>query len=184
MSKWMRWSFLLAILAATPATTAVADEAFRQSILQALRLPTVTRESRNLGVPASDLQSIFGTARRLNLPAGNLTDLFDEENKAIRENGRVDNFGAFVQTQLDAGLRGRDLAAAIHAEHAARGMGKGNAGNPGKPGNSQGQSGNAGGKTGNPGNSGQPGKSNPHGKPESPGKSDQNDKSGKKGGTQ
>ena len=181
MLKSMRWMFLLATLVAVPAH---ADEAFRQSVLQALRLPTVTRESRDLGVPASDLQSIFATARRLNLPAGNLTDLFDEENKDIREHGRVDNFGAFVQTQLDAGLRGRDLAAAIRSEHAARGIGKGNAGDVGKPGNSKGQSGNAAGKPGNPGKSGTPGNSNPSGKPDSPGKSDQNDKSGKKGGTQ
>jgi len=188
MSKSMGWMFLLATLVAAPAH---ADEQFRQSVLQALRLPTVTRESRNLGVPESDLKPIFTTARRMNLPAGNLTDLFDEENKNIREHGRVDNFGAFVQSKLDAGLRGRDLAAAIRAEHAARGIGKGNAGDLGKPGNAQGHSGNAQGQPGNaagkpanPGKSGTPGNSNPSGKPDSPGKSDQNDKSGKKGGTQ
>jgi hypothetical protein len=47
--------------------------------------------------------------------------LFETENKAIREHGPVDNFGAFVQRRLDEGLRGRDLADAIRAEHAAHG---------------------------------------------------------------
>lgn len=38
--------------------------------------------------------------------------------------------GAFVQSQLDAGLRGRDLAAAIHAEKGERNPGRGHAEHP------------------------------------------------------
>ena len=43
-----------------------------------------------------------------------------------------DNFGAFVQAQHRAGLRGRALADAIHAEQARRGMGRGHGQGKGK----------------------------------------------------
>ena len=36
----------------------------------------------------------------------------------------MDNFGAFVQSRLDAGLRSRALAQAIRQEHSRRGIGK------------------------------------------------------------
>jgi hypothetical protein len=116
---------LATALAAAPATAQETRTSATETLLWALRLPQATQQARLLGVPERDLRSIFDTAREMRLPAGALTEVFDEENKSIREHGPVDNFGAFVQARLGEGLRGRELAAAIRAEHAARGKGKG-----------------------------------------------------------
>jgi hypothetical protein len=164
MRMTLRLTMLMTLLAAVP--VAAQESVKVLNVLQAVRLPTVTREARGLGVPDRDLQVVFATAREHNIPAGSLADLLSEENDAIRKNGPIDNFGAFVQQKLNAGLRGRDLAAAIHAEHAARGIGKGRPSGAGKPGEHPGSS--------KPGNAGERG-----GKPDSPGKSGE---SGKKGG--
>jgi len=174
MKKSLRMTVLVALLAAVPVSAQESSSGFLQELLQAARLPTVTREARVLGVPERDLQTIFAAAREHRIPAGNLAELLSEENKAIRQHGPVDNFGAFVQEKLDAGLRGRELAAAIHAEHAARGMGKGRPAEAGKPGRQPGASGSVD-KPDRPGSVEEQG-----GKPDTPGKSGE---TGKKGGT-
>src|SRR5687767_15243513 len=63
---------------------------------------------------------------RSGIPAYEATLVIDTARVVRREHGPVDNFGAFVQSQLAQGKRGRELAAAIRAEHAR--SGKGNAG--------------------------------------------------------
>jgi len=163
----IRTAMLMMLIAAVPVAAQESGSSLLQDILQAARLPTVAQEARGLGVPDGDLQTIFATARGLRIPTGSLVDLINEENQAIREHGRIDNFGSFVQQKLNEGLRGRDLAAAIHAEHAARGMGRGRSAEAGRshPGSS--------GSVGKPGNTGGHG-----GKPDNPGKSGE---SGKKG---
>ena len=125
MTKHLVRAGLLLVLTAIPATAQDSGSNLLDSIRQAILLPRVTKDARDLGVPQSDLLAIFRNAREKQISAATLSDLFREENDAIRKNGRIDNFGAFVQQKLDAGLRGRELAAAIHAEHARRGMGKG-----------------------------------------------------------
>jgi hypothetical protein len=90
-----------------PAPGAAQDAAAQASdILHSILLPRTSQILRESGVPDEEVQSVIEAA-------------------SVREHGPVDNFGAFVQDQLAAGLRGRDLAAAIHAEHARRGIGKG-----------------------------------------------------------
>jgi len=116
---------LAVLAAAAPAAAQESTASPRDVLLAALRLPQVTQEARVLGVPEKDLQTIFDTARERRIPAGVLTDVMVSENEACREHGPVENFGAFVQSKLSQGLRGRDLAAAIRAEHAARGIGRG-----------------------------------------------------------
>jgi hypothetical protein len=44
---------------------------------------------------------------------------------AVKAGAPKENFGATVNALLARGLRGRELAAAIHAEHARRGIGQG-----------------------------------------------------------
>jgi hypothetical protein len=176
MPKNFRMMVLVGLLTAVPVAAQESGNGVLQEILQAARLPTVTREARLLGVPERDLQSIFATARERRVPAGSLAELFAEENDAIRKHGPIDNFGAFVQEKLAAGLRGRELAAAIHAEHAARGTGKGRPAEVGKPGAHPSSSG----SVGKPGKPGKPVDADEHGgKPDSPGKSGE---AGKKGG--
>ena len=171
MPKSFLMVVLVALLAAVPVAAQESGSSLLQEIAQAIRLPTVTREARVLGVPERDLQTIFATARAHRIPAGSLAELLSVENDAIRKHGPVDNFGAFVQEKLNSGLRGRELAAAIRSEHAARGIGKGRPAEAGKPGVHPGSSG----SVGKPGSAGEPG-----GKPDSPGKSGE---SGKKGET-
>jgi hypothetical protein len=191
MRKSVCMTVMAVLLAAVPVMAEESGNPLVQQILQAARLPTVTREARVLGVPEQDLQAVFATAREHRILAGDLTALLSEENDAVRKYGPVDNFGAFVQEKLAAGLRGRELAAAIHAEHAARGIGKGRAGKVGKPGKAPGPPGAADtpgkaveqvGKPDHPGeHGGKPDNPGEHvGKPASPGKSGE---TGKKGGT-
>jgi hypothetical protein len=170
MRTTFRMTMLMTFLAVVPAAAQESGSSLLQEIRQAARLPTATREARGVGVPERDLQTIFATARELRLPAGGLVDLLSEESNAIRKYGPIDNFGAFVQRKLNAGLRGRELAAAIRTEHAARGVGKRRPADAGKPGEHPGSSG----SVGKPGNTGEHGD-----KPDSPGKSGE---SGKKGG--
>jgi hypothetical protein len=172
------WIFTVAALAvAAPGAAQESSTAIRDAILGAARLPEDTREARILGVPESDIRAIFGAAREQRLPAGVLHEVLVSGNESIREHGPIDNFGAFVQSKLAQGLRGRDLAAAIRAEHAARGIGRGNKLRaPDGPG--------ASGAAGDKAKGGKPdqaGKSGQGGKPDSPGKS--GDNAGKKGGS-
>lgn len=115
----------IALAVAAPAASQDAGPTPREVILAALHLPEVTQEARTLGVPEADIRTIFDTARERRLPVGVLSEVFVTGNEAVREHGPIDNFGAFVQSRLDQGLRGRDLAAAIRAEHQARGIGRG-----------------------------------------------------------
>lgn len=96
-----------------------------REILRVLRLPRMADSIRDAGVSAEEVEDIFRSARAERIPAIETAVVFEESMGAIREHGPMDNFGAFVQSQLSSGLRGRDLAEAIRAEHARRGIGKG-----------------------------------------------------------
>lgn len=125
------WILALATaFAAAPSAAQESSGGALTSVLKALLLPRTTQEARTLGVPESDIRAILDKARERRLPAAAVNELLDGENKAIREHGPIDNFGAFVQRRLDEGLRGRELAEAIRAEHVAHGKGKGHAENP------------------------------------------------------
>lgn len=101
------------------------DTTTRPNILEAILLPRVSDALRKEGVPEEDVRVAIEEAMRRRVPPAETKQVLDETAQSVRESGPIDNFGAFVQTQLDAGLRGRELAAAIHAEHARRGIGKG-----------------------------------------------------------
>lgn len=121
------WIALAATLVAGPgAAQQQSSPDMLQSILRVIRLPGATMEARALGVPENDLLTIFAAARERQVHSGMVTELLESGNDAMREHGPVDNFGAFVQARLDEGLRGTDLAAAIRAEHARSGKGRGN----------------------------------------------------------
>ena len=136
-------AMLLCMTPVSPAAAQVPD--WVTQILAAAELPVVAVQIRNDGVAASQVQAAIDAMAASRLRAHEARLLLVEERDAIREHGPVDNFGAFVQSKLAAGLRGRDLASAIKAEHAARGKGKpqgtkgnaarGNAGRGGPGGN-------------------------------------------------
>jgi hypothetical protein len=94
-----------------------------RELLAAAELPVSADEARREGAPDGVIQEVLAAMRAANVPAHEAREVLDEERDALRAHGPVDNFGAFVQAKLDAGLRGRDLAAAIRAEHQLRGKG-------------------------------------------------------------
>jgi len=101
-------------------------------ILSAAQLPVVTAEARREGVTSDEIRAILDAMGRAGVPAHEATALIDTARAARREYGPVDNFGAFVQSQLAAGKRGRELAAAIREEHARLGKGNAARGGPGQ----------------------------------------------------
>ncbi len=116
---------LLAVIAVfvcgSPASAQSPDLSSR--ILSAAELPISAAQARSEGTTNEVLGKVLEVLRGAKVPAGEASDVIQEEREARREHGPVDNFGAFVQSQLAAGLRGRELAAAIRAEHAANGKG-------------------------------------------------------------
>ena len=112
----------------TPVPAQLAE--WVNQLLTAAQLPVVTAEARREGITSDDIRAVLDAMRRAGVPAHEATALIDTERVARREHGPVDNFGAFVQSQLAAGKRGQDLAAAIRTEHARRG--KGNAARGGR----------------------------------------------------
>jgi len=93
------------------------------AILQALQLPALVTEARQAGVTDAMVRDLLDVLRRRGLPADEAVLVVREEVDAVHAGAPKDNFGAFVQRQLDAGHRGRALAEAIRAEHRARGIG-------------------------------------------------------------
>lgn len=116
-------ALLLAASSAHAQTTADI-EAARERLRAILNLPTRADEVREAGAPDSTVRTILDILRERNTPATDAEEVLTTQRDAVREHGPVDNFGAFVQAQLANGLRGRELAAAIRAEHQARGKGK------------------------------------------------------------
>jgi len=112
----------LAALFAAASLAQVGDAS--PAILRALRLPALATEARRAGVPEAAVRGVLDELRRRGLPADEAALVVGEEVDAVHAGAPKENFGAFVQRQLDAGLRGRALAEAIRAEHRARGMGR------------------------------------------------------------
>ena len=95
-------------------------------ILLSLRLPLIAEEVRSLGVPAADVRMVLQAGRILGLTSAEMYELLHEESRALRERGPIDHFALFLAGKLQQGLRGEELADALHAEHAKRGQGPGN----------------------------------------------------------
>lgn len=95
------------------------------SVMRILRLPRTTTEARTKGVPDSQVGGILDVLRRSKVPAGDAQEILEAEVEATEAGRPTGNLGAYVQSQHRAGLRGRALADAIHAEQARRGTGRG-----------------------------------------------------------
>ena len=129
MKKWTM-AILVILLALPMAASAQEDQAegeggWNERIRKIAEVITRSEEAREAGVPEEDVKVILEETRKRQLPPEETEEILVETTEAVKESGPVDNFGAFVQAQLDEGLRGRDLAAAIHEEHRLHGKGKG-----------------------------------------------------------
>lgn len=114
-------------LAWAPFSVAAQEEVPTDSagILQAIQLPDLTEILRERGVPAGEIEETIAGARQRGVPPGEMTGVLEETAETVEQTGPIENFGAFVEQQLAAGLRGQELAEAIRAEHAQRGIGPG-----------------------------------------------------------
>jgi hypothetical protein len=120
----------LALLWCTPSVSAQEageKQSKREEILAMIDLPKSAQALRKKGVDKREVKSALREAKRKKVKVKDTKNLLDASAKAVDENGPIDNFGAFVKSKLEQGLRGRELAAAIHAEHKARGKGRGKA---------------------------------------------------------
>ena len=127
MRRVLGTAMLLTLGVAGEVTAQVPD--WVAQVINAARLPVSAAAARNEGVPDAEVRAVLAAIRSANVPAHEARDILDTARAVRRQHGPVDNFGAFVQTKLAAGLRGRQLAAAIRTEHAARGKGRAAAGN-------------------------------------------------------
>ena len=96
-----------------------------ERVQKAAELIRASREAREAGIPAKEVAEALESARERGLSPGEIGEVMAESTAAVHESGPVDNFGSFVETKLDEGLRGKELAAAIHEEHRLHGKGKG-----------------------------------------------------------
>jgi hypothetical protein len=113
-------TFLL-FFAAAP--VAQVDDA-TPAMVWAIRLPALVTEARQAGVTETAVREVLNGLRTRGLTADEAAMVVSEEVDAVNAGEPKDNFGGFVQQQLDAGLRGRALAQAIRVEHQARGVGR------------------------------------------------------------
>ena len=95
-----------------------------ERVLAAALIPGLAVDARAAGVAEKEIGTLLDVFRTKSVPAGEAKVILDEEVRGVRAHGPVDNFGSFVQARLAEGLRGQQLAAAIRAEHAARGKGR------------------------------------------------------------
>jgi hypothetical protein len=93
------------------------------AILRALEFPRIMQRARAAGAADSTLRGMLEIMRTRGLPAQDATAALETEVEILEQGGNKDNFGQFVKTQVESGLRGRELAASIRAERARRGMG-------------------------------------------------------------
>ena len=93
------------------------------AILRALEFPRIMQRARAAGAADSTLRGMLEIMRTRGLPAHDATAAIETEVEMLEQGGNKDNFGQFVKSQVEAGLRGRELAASIRAERARRGMG-------------------------------------------------------------
>jgi hypothetical protein len=96
---------------------------------RAIELPAKAQALRDQGVPASEVATAVRAAHDHGLNAGDTADLLEAARGA-----KLDDLGSFVREKLDEGLRGRELADAIHEEQARRGQGR-----PDDPGDGRGK---------------------------------------------
>lgn len=120
----MRFACLTAFALAFPATLTAQDDSLLDRLRAAMELPVYTSEAREAGVPDERVNATIRDIFRSGVPADDAAEILDAETRTVREGGSRDNFGAYVRSQVESGVRGRALADAIHREHARRGMGK------------------------------------------------------------
>ncbi len=113
------WLIALTTFAFADAPTVDGD-----ALRRATELPISAARVRELGTSTDQVREALQASRTSDADPGDTADMFKETADAVEEHGPVDNFGSFVRERLSEGLRGRELAASIRAEHQAHGKGR------------------------------------------------------------
>jgi hypothetical protein len=125
--------------AATEQDPAARRDRVSERVRRASRLPRTTEQAREAGVPEERVRETIRVVRERGIPADEAQEIIEVETEEVRQGGNPDNFGSFVQQAKESGLRGRELAEAIHAEQIARGMKKPKTGSDTDRGHSKGK---------------------------------------------
>lgn len=116
---------LLATLGQASSAQEVQPSTEASLLANILNLPLAVESARRAGIPSGTIWDVLDSLRNRRVPAADAEQIVRGEVEAVERGAPKENFGAFVNQQLARGLRGRELAAAIHAEHARRGIGQG-----------------------------------------------------------
>lgn len=120
------WTLIVLAALVQPAGAQDTQPSVESSLIaNVLNLPLAVESARRAGIPSGTIWDVLDSLRRRRVPAADAEQILRGEVEAVEKGGPRENFGAFVNAQLARGLRGRELAAAIHAEHARRGIGQG-----------------------------------------------------------
>lgn len=119
------WMLIALALAAAPARAQQQAAPADSGIWSVLNLPRTVEEGRQAGIPSGSIWGVLDSLRRRQVPAEDADRILRDEVEAVKAGAPREHFGATVNALLARGLRGRELAAAIHAEHARRGIGQG-----------------------------------------------------------
>ena len=126
------WTLIVLAALVQPAHAQDTQPSAEASLIASmLNLPLAVEAARQAGIPSGSIWDVLDSLRRRRVPAADAEQILRGEVEAVEKGGPRENFGAFVNAQLARGLRGRELAAAIHAEHARRGIGQGRGRGPG-----------------------------------------------------
>lgn len=94
-------------------------------VLATIQVPLQVERLMEQGLPPTDARNIMRKVNRERVSSVDVASALDAASQA--ENGRrvsqaMPNFGDFVVAQVEAGLRGQDLARAVHTELRSRGV--------------------------------------------------------------
>lgn len=94
-----------------------------ERIVLALELPEAAELVRSAGGPPDEVRVALEALASSDVAPHDAAVTLEETAVVEAERGRIDSFGSFVRERLGEGLRGRELSAAIRAEHETRGRG-------------------------------------------------------------
>lgn len=110
---------------AEPAEADETDEAGEEEDWKkAIDLPARIAKLREAGVPPEEIAKALDGVKKGGMRPDHASEAMEAAGRSVEEHGTVDNFGGFVKSRVDEGMRGKDLAEAIRAEHEAHGKGR------------------------------------------------------------
>jgi hypothetical protein len=115
----MRLTLLALVLGSLP-LAAQQNTDIVQRIADAVAMPYKTDGLRMAGVSDQAIVQMIRVLQNERVAPRDIANAFDIERTRIRDGGRPENFGAFVQEAHARGLRGQALAAEIRDERTRR----------------------------------------------------------------